>query len=245
MKEGNGKSLEILRASFDQTAEWAGEELAQLLIKHRRQKILLLLSGGSALAMLDFLPEKALGAHLTVTTLDERFSFNHQELNFFQLKNTAFYRRLVGASANIFDCLPNGGDSLLSLANRFEQSLRRWRDDYRDGAVIATFGIGEDGHLAGIMPFPEDSVRFQELFEDERKWVIGYDAGEKNSLPRRVTVTFSFLRKNLTAGVCFVAGRKKRTAIKRVLASTGSLAETPARILREFKDLKLVTDVLV
>ena len=129
------------------------------------------------------------------------------------------------------------------LAHRFEEGLKSWIETHANGVVIATMGVGKDGHTAGIMPYPENPALFRSLFEDEEKWVVAHDAGDKNPHSLRVTVTLPFLRM-VDHAVVYVVGEEKRATFERVLAENGALAETPARIIREMKDVRLFTDTI-
>ena len=103
-------------------------------------------------------------------------------------------------------------------------------------------GMGPDGHTAGIMPFPEDENRFDVLFQNSEKWVVGYDAEEKNQYPLRVTTTIPFLRM-VDYALLYCVGENKKEALKRVLADGGVYAETPARVIREMATTHIVTDI--
>jgi len=239
----------------ERLAESAGEKLTELFQKNRGREILLLLAGGSAMETLQYIKPEALGTHITIVMLDERWSADPKVCNFLQLKALPFYELAVEAGVNIFDTSPEDRprDSLGSrtpktetrkeLAARWEEFLREWVAENPKGKVIATFGIGEDGHICGVMPFPEDPQKFSGFFENDRRFVAGYDAGAKTKFPLRITATFSFLRKYLTEGVVFVSGEKKRTALAHVLGSRGTLPETPARILRELTSVTIFTDL--
>jgi len=56
---------------------------------------------------------------------------------------------------------------LEKLAHRYESSLFEWAKKHPEGKIIATMGIGFDGHTAGIMPYPENPETFARLFEDK------------------------------------------------------------------------------
>lgn len=238
--------MEIKNFPSQSLADKAGGKLAELLRLYEDKEIFLLLSGGSSMQILEYVPPEVLGSHITIAMLDERFNADPAASNFLQLKKTNFYKRVVEAGANVFNSSPMEGETIDALADRFEKILREWRrenpKENQKGVVLATFGIGEDGHLAGMMPFPEDPKKFGELFLDPSRWAIGYDAGAKNRYPLRVTTTLPFLSANLTAGVSFVAGAEKRVALSKVLAENGALAKTPARFLHEISNLILFTD---
>lgn len=128
---------------------------------------------------------------------------------------------------------------------RLEASLHGWMAAHPDALVIATMGIGADGHTAGVMPFPEDETYFHKTFLDAERWVVGYDAGTKSPYPDRVTTSLAFLRDIVSSAVVYAVGTDKRSALERILASTGSLAETPARILSEMSRVDVFTDILL
>lgn len=247
--------MEVKIFKPEQLAKSAGEKLTELVQKNRGREILLLLAGGSAMKMLAYIKPDALGPHITITMLDERFSADPKVCNFLQLKALPFYELAVKASVNIFDTSSQNRprNSLGSrtpktetreeLTTRWEEFLREWIAENPDGKVIATFGIGEDGHICGVMPFPEAPQKFFELFENNSRLVIGYDAGAKAKFPLRVTTTFSFLRKHMTEGVVFVSGEEKRMALARVLGPRGALPEIPAWIFHELPNITIFTNL--
>jgi 6-phosphogluconolactonase/glucosamine-6-phosphate isomerase/deaminase len=237
--------LKTIFVPQDVLAEKAGHSLSSLLGEFQGREILLLLAAGSAFEALPHVKPEALGSRLSVAMLDERFSRDRQVSNFLQFKTTPFYKLAVKEDVNIFDSSPGEGETADLLSLRFETMLREWIALNPKGAVISTFGVGEDGHIAGIAPFPEDAARFEELFEDRNRWVVSYDAGKKLQYPLRVTTTLSFLRQNLRAGVVYVSGERKRGALARLFSRTGSLSETPARILRELPNIALFMDSVV
>src|SRR3989344_5198527 len=237
--------MEIKNFETSKLAKEGGNKLTEFLRAKENKAVLLLLTGGSEMEMFEFVKPEVLGTHITMTILDERFSEDPKVCNFLRLKTLRFYERAVEADVNIFDTSLKVGETMGELVARFETMIREWRDENPRGAVISTFGIGEDGHICGIMPHPENPQKFSELFENDSHWVVGYDAGLKTQFPLRVTTTFSFLRKNLTAGIAYLSGEKKRAALKSLLAPRGALAETPARILNELPNMTLFTDIFM
>lgn len=232
-------------SSVEETRERAAEALRSFLnnAKNRQQPLLLLLSGGSAFSFLEHVPQELFGPHVTVGMLDERFNVGENISNFAQFKETPFYAAVRAAGASCIDTRAKDKETIEDFGDRFEQALRSWVEAHRNGVVVATMGIGVDGHTAGIMPFPENLALLQELFEDEQRWVVGYNAGNKNLYPLRVTVAFPFLRARVDHAVVYVVGEEKRNAFKKMAAERGILSETPARVIREMKDIQLFTDI--
>ena len=235
--------MEVRTLKTNKFTKEAGEKLTEIARTFENKEILLLLAGGSSMGMLEFVRKEVLGPHVTMTMLDERFSTDPKICNFLQLKVLPFYGRAVEADVNIFDTSQLKGETVEELSGRWETALRDWTSENPKGAVISTFGIGEDGHICGIMPRPDDPPGFSEMFENDGRQVVGYDAGPQIQYPLRVTTTFSFLRKYLTAGVVYVSGEKKRAALNFLLSGDGKLYETPARILRELPNITLFTDI--
>ena len=134
------------------------------------------------------------------------------------------------------------------MASRFEYGLRQWREEFPKGKVVAVFGVGLDGHTCGIIPDinPEKTKSkelFKNRFNDTDKWVVGYDDAN-NEYKERVTITMPFIKEQVDHAVVFVSGENKRKALDNLLASEGDINKTPARVLRDIKDVEVFTDIL-
>lgn len=238
----------MIQCSNSKEAGLRAREALQTMLREKKRSgvpMLLLLSGGSAFSLLDAIHKDACGTHIVIGMLDERFSVDEDINNFAQFVKTAFYANAKTSGAAFIDTRGKGGETQDELTTRFLCSLQNWVTAHRDGVVVATMGMGADGHTAGIMPFPEDPELFRQLFEDEKRWVTAYDAGNKNPYPLRVTVTLPFLREQVAHTIVFVVGEEKKDAMRRVLAEEGLLSETPARIIHEMKNVQVFSDVLL
>jgi len=236
--------MEIYKAkNKDDAARKAIQMVNACLREAKKNPVLLMVSGGSAFNLLHGINAKNLGKHITISVLDERFSEDPKISNFVQLAGTEFYRKAGERGVSFIDTRPRAGETVEELAKRFEKGLREWRERNSKGKVIITQGVGEDGHTAGIMPYPENPKLFKRLFDDSSTWVVGYDAGEKNEYALRVTITHPFLRDVVDHSIIYAVGEGKREALRRVFLKEGTLWETPARIIHEMKDVKLFTDV--
>lgn len=194
--------------------------------------------------MLPYFDASLFGKRATITVLDERWSEDSAISNFAHVAGTEFYKKAKGAGALSIDTRSQKGEELPALAARFDCALKEWRRTHPDGIVIATQGIGADGHTAGIFPHPENPAFFQELFENPAQWVAAYDASGKNPYPLRVTVTPPFLRNQVDLSLVFIVGEEKRLAFEKVMAPEGTLWEIPGRIIREMKEVHVFTDFL-
>lgn len=219
----------------------AANAINTIFENNKRRPILFLTSGGSSFDVLGHVVIPA-GSKISVGVLDERYSIDPTVNNFIQFKKTQFFQRSENLFEHILDTSVQENESLDSFSDRYEAMLRAWMVENHNGVIVATIGMGPDGHVSGMMPFPEDSSRFETLFNDGHKLVIGYDAGKKNQYGERATTTLEFMRR-IHYGIGYIVGENKKDAWNRVIAEKGSLAETPARILREMEDVRVFTDL--
>ncbi|MDO8269362.1 MAG: 6-phosphogluconolactonase [Candidatus Levybacteria bacterium] len=235
------------RESEKTLSELAGDKLDFLLgeTKKRGSEVLLLLSGGSSLSLLSEVNPSSLNSRTTVTVLDERYSSDPMVNNMAQIMETDFYKKSKALGVQVIDTRVKNNETRDELAQRFNEGLIDWLAKNQDGVIIATIGMGPDGHISGIMPFSEDPEKFRDLFDNgnENNLVVGYDVGDKNPYSQRVTTTMNMLRR-INKAVAYISGENKRSAWSRLTASEGSLAATPARILNEITgDVFVFTDL--
>jgi len=216
------------------------KKLNLLLEKNKDIPILLLLSGGSSLQLIEGIEAKYLTRSLTVTALDERYSSDEKVNNFAQIAHSDFYEMLMRHGANVIDTRVHHDESQNDLAKRYEEGLRTWISKNPKGKIIATMGIGEDAHIAGIVPHNNEVHLFNKLF-DSSNWIASYDAGDKNPYPERVTTTLTFLRK-IDHAVVYVVGDNKKEALDNTLREENNLHTFPARIVHQMKDVHIYTD---
>lgn len=208
-----------------------------------RRPVLLLLSGGSCLSLLDGINSSGLGEKVTMTVLDERYSLDSQENNMAQTMTTPFFSKASSAGCQIIDTRVQSGESRDGLAKRFNEKLWEWIENNADGKMMATVGIGPDGHLSGIMPYPEDEEKFRQMFDngDERNLVRGYNAQDKNPIAQRVTTTMILMRM-IDIAIVYVVGEGKKWALEEMMKD-GNLASIPARVLKEMGEVRMFTDI--
>jgi 6-phosphogluconolactonase/glucosamine-6-phosphate isomerase/deaminase len=235
-------NLKIIRCpSETDAARQAGQALSNLLAKLKLQPVLLLLSGGSALKILDHVEADALGANLTISMVDDRFSQEKSINNFLMFQNTGFYRQGLDKDVNFIGTLPRNRETKEQLAGRLEKSWRSWSKANPRGKLAAVLGMGPDGHTAGIMPFNAQPEIFHNLFGGEN-WVTAYSAQGKSPYPERVTATLELL-KLIDNAVIYVAGKTKQPALKQVLEKQGPMEALPALSWWTVKKAEIFTDL--
>ncbi len=225
-------------------AKEAAHTLENLVTGYTGHDVLLLFSGGSPLEILKHLSSTVFGAGITVGMSDERWDHDPLINNFAQIIASPWYEAVSQKGATHIDTRKGEEQTVQEAGVRFDRMLKEWKVNHPAGKIILTQGIGLDGHTVGMMPYPEDAKTFASLFEDESVWAVGYDAKAKNKYPLRVTTTVPFL-KMVDDSILFVCGADKKEPLARVLASSGSLAQTPGRIIHQMKHCLLFTDLPV
>ena len=131
-------------------------------------------------------------------------------------------------------------DSCRETSMRFELALHEWKTKYPNGVVIATLGVGSDGHTAGIMP-GEHGVDFS---GDDL--VVSYTVPRAvNQHTKRITTTYTFLTTYVDHTIVFAVGKEKRSIVAALEAGGCTLPTMPACIVTKMPDVTLYTDVEV
>lgn len=192
----------------------------------KNSKVLYLLSGGSNIdievAVLDGI-DSELSNNLTLMLADERYGpSNHQESNYTKLinkglnvKNSAFINILSD------DLSPEETTDL------FSQIYSQYKEDA--DIIVAQLGIGNDGHIAGVLPDTE-GVNSQAI-------AVYY---ETETL-KRITLTLNTL-KDIDKAIVFCFGDNKRDALRRLRDGEEDTNQLPSVILKELADVIVYND---
>ncbi|MEK7162037.1 MAG: 6-phosphogluconolactonase [Patescibacteria group bacterium] len=235
----NNKFQIFTQADKEAAAAEAGEHLNLMLTEHKKTPVLLLVSGGSALGILDYVGSTSMGENLTVSVLDERYSTDFAINNFAQMQKSDFYQLAFDAGSSFFGTLPRQSESMPELKARWETNLKNWNKENPDGLIIATLGMGADGHTAGIFP-QADKEKFKNLFESEN-WVTAYTA--KTQHAERITTTATFISK-IDIGLVYVCGLDKKTKLSEVIKNQSEINTLPALLWHKIKDTRVFTDIV-
>lgn len=188
-------------------------------------KVIWFVSGGSVVP-LEILILKKINrfniCNLIVTLADERFvAVDSVDSNWFKLKEEGFFMDGVKMIPYLM------GEDLISTVKNIEKKLKKEIDnsDYK----IGIFGIGTDGHTAGILPYTF-AVLNNEL-------LCAYDT----ELYERITITPSTI-KMLDEAIVYAVGKTKWPVIEKLIFDDLSINEQPSQVLKKVPLLTIFTD---
>ena len=197
------------------------------------KRVLFFLTGGSSIAvgvkiteLLYHQPKQDLIKNLTITLTDERYgATGHTDSNWQQLiekglnlPGALFIPILIGESRD--KTVENFNKTLLQEFNKTDKE-----NTYK----IGLFGIGADGHTAGILP-GSGAVKSENL-------AFGYDTPTFS----RITITPEAIEK-LDEAIAWVRGENKWGVIKDLQEKDMDVTQQPAQILKKVPVLTIFTD---
>ena len=200
----------------------AVEILAKKIEGYLKQdkKVLWLLSGGSNILLeveiLNILKSKfseSLKENLAVTLTDERYgNIGHADSNWIQLLQNGFDISVVRALPVLCGLEPN--ETVIKFGKNY-RDLEAWAD-----VIIGQFGIGSDGHTAGVLP--------NTVGVTAPGTACFYEGGQY----QRITLTLKTIR-NIDVAYTFAYGDSKKDVVEKLKNESLSLEEMPAQVLKE------------
>ncbi len=207
----------------------AALHLQQSLIEKitTHNSVVWLVPGGSNIALsvdvMRAIPQD-LRSQLTILQTDERFgAYNHPDSNWLQLHQAGF--NPTGAKTETI--LTKDNLSLEDSVKRYDEIVRRVLKS--NAMIIGQFGIGVDGHIAGILP-GSPAV-------DAQDYVIGYETEQFT----RVTLTPRAISR-INMAYAFVFGESKKVALNNLYSKNLSLSEQPSQILKQIEPAYIYSD---
>lgn len=163
---------------------------------------------------------------LTILVMDERYGKpGHADSNYHQLKAAGF----EPSAATCID--------VLAADKPFPETVQAYRETVasafaRSAVVIGTFGLGADGHTAGVLP---DSP----AVTDSEVTVIGYETPGFT----RMTITPSWL---VRCNIAFVLayGDSKEDALNNLQKHMLTLEKMPAGLLHDIPNVTVYNDYI-
>jgi 6-phosphogluconolactonase/glucosamine-6-phosphate isomerase/deaminase len=224
MDKLNANILHIEKGTtIENTSEFIFEKLSSHLAKN--ENVLWFVTGGSSIDICTVVAQKLKEqehSKLTVMLTDERYgAIEHPDSNWQQLLSKGFDL----PQAKLIPVLT--GEDRAKTVEAFNEKLKEEiaKADYK----IGTFGIGADGHTAGILPH-SSAVNSEEL-------AFGYDS-EKFE---RITITPKTILM-LDEAIVYMVGESKWPVIDDLKDKNLPLAEQPAQVLKKIPLLTIFSD---
>lgn len=214
------------------------EDILRTVNSFGAKPVLLLFSGGSALEVVRALDTTKLADDTTISTADDRYTREVNGNNFLSIER--ILSENGSASTKVIPTSPNDNESFGEYSQRVQENFAQWRVLYPEGKVVILLGVGADGHTAGI--FPCNESEFARLYETGEYITSILIPKEMSSFQERITVSPMFLRKEVDVALVYMIGAEKLNAFKALMAETGLISSTPARIVREMRSVTIYTD---
>lgn len=208
----------------------AGSFIANSILNQLKlnKRVLFFVTGGSSISVaikvaeiLREFPDQDLIQNLTIMLTDERYGpHGHTDSNWYQLVKKGF--NLPGAK--LIPILI--GEDMTKTTEKFEAILNQELKNAQ--CKIGLFGIGADGHTAGILP---DSIAV-----NSKDLACSYDT----PIFSRITITSKTIEK-LNEAMIWAQGEKKWGVLKD-LERNIDIIKQPAQILKKVPLLTIFTD---
>lgn len=207
--------MQFIKADFETVADHLAQSIQSAMDADKR--VLWLISGGSAAQVAVAAQRKIRTTDaLAVAQVDERFGpIGHKDSNWQKLLDTGFDTASVTSHPILT------GKDMAATTREYNETL--------SGALsaadvaIGLFGIGADGHTAGILP-GSPAVESKQL-------VAAYTAADF----QRITITPVCIAQ-LDTVITYVADEKKQAALQQLVQQDIPIAEQPAQALKLVHD---------
>jgi len=217
----------IRTSNFTEGKESLADAIATPL--HAGKKVLWLIPGGSnisvSVAAMKTLRQNLKTVelkNLAVTLTDERYGpIDHPDSNWRQLSES-------GLSFEGMNAIPVlSGLPLAETVAQYGKNVEAAFDAV--DIVIGQFGIGPDGHIAGILP--------ESPAVAHPRFACGYETPQFT----RITLTPLALKK-VDHAFAFASGASKKMALGQLKSEDLTLDEQPAQVLKQMKEAVLYSD---
>jgi 6-phosphogluconolactonase/glucosamine-6-phosphate isomerase/deaminase len=200
------------------------KSLAEIIITelNNGKKVLWLIPGGSNIPItVDVMniihqtvgPDQL--SNLSITLTDERYGpKNHPDSNWKQFIDAGLNITGIRAYPVLND--KSFPETIIQYGNMTEKLIKE------SDIIVGQFGMGSDGHIAGILPHT--------VAVSETNPTSGYESGKF----KRITLTFPVL-KQIDIAYLFVSEAGKKNAIENLKKDNISPDDQPAQILKEIK----------
>lgn len=220
------------------TARIVGEFISKL-IADTSGDTMCLLSGGSALNVIEHIKVRPLPECRTIFMMgDERVSGEIEVNNFLQL-NSMYPDHPV--TKMTLDSSADQDETVEDFSTRIKNIFEEKFSELYKPTVIVLLGIGTDGHTAGIFPLPEK--QFTEVYEADPTYVPVHL--KDLTIDSRASFTPSWILNNATHVIGYAVGESKKLILKSLINEFKEIHERPAELLKRHPNSVLFTDCIL
>ena len=223
----------------DTPAKAAGEHISRLLNTHEGDT-LCLLSGGSALAVLEHIIETSVRDECrTIFMMGDERGSREPHLN----NSLQFLDRYKDhwIAQHFLSTVPEATEQLDDFAKRISNQLDQALSELNQPQVIHLMGMGTDGHTAGIFPLTED--KFEHTYTHDLSIVPVHLEGL--TIDSRASVTPTWILEHVDHVVGYAAGESKKTTLESLRNETKAIHERPAELWKLKSGSTVYTDQVV
>jgi 6-phosphogluconolactonase/glucosamine-6-phosphate isomerase/deaminase len=175
--------------------------------------------------------------HIGLT--DERFTTDAEGNNFLQLQQTEFYKKVKDSGAQFFNSSPKENETQTEFSSRLKEEIEKYFYSNPESYALGVFGIGEDGHTAGIFPMGEKE--FTDTYRTPEFYIPVFEPA--NAYPHRSSITPAFIEEVVDDVVLYAVGTNKcENILDYMYNRTFTEHEIPALIPASHPQSVLFTD---
>ena len=170
-----------------------------------------------------------LTANLTLALTDERFGpYNHSDSNWTQLINEG----LAVKNARVIEVLQPENNDLAGTVAAYSSKLELAMEE--STTIIGQFGMGSDGHIAGILPNSAAA-------DDSLSGIVTSYVSDPFT---RITLTFNGIRR-VKSAFLIAFGPEKQQALTNLATLNLPLSTQPAQIIKEVREAYVYNDQII
>ena len=233
----------------DTPAKAAGEQINTLIQEHLGD-VVCILSGGSALDIVEYIRpgKKCFHANCKEETCDmsecrtifmmgdERVSREPAINNFLQLRSRYPEHPILN---HLIETVPEEQESAKNFALRIEENFFSILTELNNPKIMYVLGVGTDGHTAGIFPLPSDA--FRKTYQDDLTYVPV--SLEGLTIDSRASFTPNWILDNVDELIGYVVGADKQEMLTKLNLEDKKLNERPAELLKLHPRTTVYTDI--
>ena len=219
----------------DNPAKALGERITSVINEHEGD-VLCFLSGGSALAVVEYIQPMYRSECRTIFMMgDERVSGAPTANNYLQLANRYLGFRILD---HTIDTSIQPDEHVKEFAKRMNTEVETTISTANNLKIITILGVGEDGHVAGI--FPMERSDFQDTYQSDQMYVpVRLDRLEFNF---RASLTPEFILNKVSELFVYAAGESKTDMLYFLIGDDKATHERPAELIKQHISAHVYTD---